>query len=402
VKVWQSILTGFKRVNDSLGHDIGDQLLQQVAKRLTAQVEHKLLSRLGDDEFTIILDHIATMGGAAEVAQELLQIMAKPFEIEGHELYITVSIGMSLYPFDGTDITTLVKKADIAMYRAKEQGRNRYEIHEYAMDEKLYEYFALENNLRKAIVHEQLLAYFQPQMCLNSGRVTGVEALIRWQHPRFGFMQPDKFIGLAEESGVIVQLDQWMLRAACEKLKVWQDQGFGKLRLGVNLSAHQFRLRSLIETIEQTLSDTDLAPENLCLEITESDIMRSVDKAVEIMTALKQMGLLISVDDFGTGYASFHYLKQFPIDILKVDHTFVKGIPNDRNNTAISTAIINMAKSLGLRVIAEGVETREQLEYLQSLRCDEVQGFYFSRPVAEDKLQVLLKTDNNGSSMVLA
>lgn len=392
----------FKRVNDSLGHDMGDQLLQQVAKRLTTQVQHKLLSRLGDDEFTIVLDQIGTVEDAAEAAQKILQTMIEPFEIEGYELYITVSIGMSLYPFDGTDITTLIKKADIAMYRAKNQGRNRYEIYEYAMDEKLYEYFTLENSLRKAILHKQLLAYFQPQMCLSTGKVAGVEALIRWQHPRFGFMQPDKFIDLAEESGVIVQLDQWMLRASCEKLKDWQEEGFGKLRLGVNLSAHQFRLRSLIETIEQILSETDLAPENVCLEITESDIMRSVDTAVEIMTTLKEMGLLISVDDFGTGYASFHNLKQFPIDILKIDHSFVQGIPEDRNNTAISTAIINMAKSMGLKVIAEGVETRAQLEYLQMLRCDEVQGFYFSRPVAEDKLSVLLKNDNNGSSMFLA
>jgi len=386
----------FKRVNDSLGHEIGDRLLQQVANRLDEQNPHIVVSRLGDDEFTIILENIGTVASAAKVARQVLEKISHPFEIDGHELYITVSIGLSLYPFDGTDISTLIKKADIAMYRAKSQGRNRYESYQYAMDEKLYEYFALENNLRKAIVHKQLITHFQPQLCLRTGKIVGVEALIRWQHPKLGFMYPDKFISLAEESGVIVELDQWMLRTACRKLKGWQDIGFESLRLGVNLSAHQFQLKSLIEAIERILIETNLDPGSICLEITESDIMRSVDKAVETLTRLKKMGLQISVDDFGTGYASFHYLKQFPIDILKIDHTFVKGIPEDRNNAAISTAIINLAKSMGLRVIAEGVETRSQLEYLQDLRCDEVQGFYFSRPVADHEIACLLKSGGNG------
>lgn len=386
----------FKRINDSLGHEVGDRLLQQVANRLAEQVQHALVSRLGDDEFTILLEKIGDMSRAVKTAQQILERIAQPFEIDGQELYVTASIGLSLYPFDGTDVSTLIKKADIAMCRAKAQGRNRYESYRYAMDQKLYEYFTLENNLRKAIAHKQLVTHFQPQLCLRTGKIVGVEALIRWQHPQLGFMYPDKFISLAEESGVIVQLDQWMLRTACHKLKGWRDYGFESLRLGVNLSAHQVRLKSLTEAIEQILIETDLDPGNICLEITESDIMRSVDRAVEVLTKLKKMGLQISVDDFGTGYASFHYLKQFPIDILKIDHSFVNGIPDDRNNTAISTAIINMAQSMGLKVIAEGVETRQQLEYLQKLRCDEVQGFYFSRPVAENEVVGLLESDRNG------
>lgn len=385
-------LDGFKRINDTLGHGIGDLLLKSVAKRLKTTVRQvDTVARLGGDEFTIVLLEINHAQDAKDVAQKILKVISQPYKIEEHELFVTASVGISIYPDDGSDIESLIRKADIAMYRAKGQGKNNYQVYNLSMDAKFFERLTLENSLRKAVENEELVAYYQPQVDLRTGEITGVEALVRWQHQKFGLVPPDKFIPLAEETGVILEIDEWMMKTACRQIKNWEREGIANIRVAVNLSTRQFRQKNLTEKVAQILNDSAVQPKNLCLEITENEVMHNIETTVEILQALKKMGVLLSLDDFGTGYSSLSYLKRFPIDILKIDRTFVNGIPSDRDDTAISTAIVVLAHSMELKVIAEGVEEPEQIAFLQSLQCDEIQGFYFSRPLNAETVTDLLK-----------
>jgi len=385
-------LDGFKRINDTLGHGIGDLLLKSVAKRLKTTVRQvDTVARLGGDEFTVVLLEINHAQDAKDVAQKILKVISQPYKIEEHELFVTASVGISIYPDDGSDIESLIRKADIAMYRAKGQGKNNYQVYNLSMDAKFFERLTLENSLRKAVENEELVAYYQPQVDLRTGEITGVEALVRWQHQKFGLVPPDKFIPLAEETGVILEIDEWMMKTACRQIKNWEREGIANIRVAVNLSTRQFRQKNLTEKVAQILNDSAVQPKNLCLEITENEVMHNIETTVEILQALKKMGVLLSLDDFGTGYSSLSYLKRFPIDILKIDRTFVNGIPSDRDDTAISTAIVVLAHSMELQVIAEGVEKSEQIAFLQSLQCDEIQGFYFSRPLNAETVTDLLK-----------
>ena len=385
-------LDGFKRINDTLGHGIGDLLLKSVAKRLKTTVRQvDTVARLGGDEFTIVLLEINHVQDAKNVAKKILKVISQPYKIEEHELFVTASVGISICPDDGSDIESLIRKADIAMYRAKGQGKNNYQVYNLSMDAKFFERLTLENSLRKAVENEELVAYYQPQVDLRTGEITGVEALVRWQHQKFGLVPPDKFIQLAEETGVILEIDEWMMKTACRQIKNWEREGIANIRVSVNLSTRQFRQKNLTEKVAQILNDSAVQPKNLCLEITENEVMHNIETTVEILQALKKMGVLLSLDDFGTGYSSLSYLKRFPIDVLKIDRTFVNGIPSDRDDTAISTAIVVLAHSMELKVIAEGVEKSEQIAFLQSLQCDEIQGFYFSRPLNAETVTDLLK-----------
>ena len=386
-------LDGFKRINDTLGQGIRDKLLKSVAKRLKISVRQvDTIARFGGDEFTIVLLEINDAQDAKKVARKILKVISRPYKIDDHELFVTASIGISIYPGDGADIENLIRKADIAMYRAKGQGKDNYQLYNLSMDAKFSERLTLENSLRKAVENNELVAYYQPQVDLRTGRITGVEALVRWQHPKLGLVPPDNFIPLAEETGVILEIDEWMMKTACQQIKSWEKEGIANIRVAVNLSTRQFRQKNLTETVAQILKDSAVQPENLCLEITENEVMQNIETTVEILQALKKMGVFLSLDDFGTGYSSLSYLKRFPIDILKVDRAFVNGIPSDRDDTAISTAIVVLAHSMELKVIAEGVEESEQVAFLQSLQCDEIQGFYFSRPLEGEKITEMLKS----------
>jgi len=373
---------GFKRINDTLGHSIGDQLLQSVARRLEESVrESDTVARLGADEFAITLFGLADAKEAINLARKVRNTMAFPFSIGGQELFATVSIGISMYPTDGEDTQTLIQKGGVAMYRAKNSGKNNYKEYTLAMATTFAEHFTLENSLRRAIMNEELLIYFQPQVNLGSGEIMGVEALVRWQHPKLGLVAPDRFIPLAEEIGIIASIDEWVMRSACIQAKTWQTELGQNVRVSVNLSAQQFRQKNLADMVAKILEETDLAPELLCIEITESNVMENMEHTIEILQALKSLGVILSVDDFGKGYSSLNYLKTFPIDILKVDRSFVSGIPIDRDDMAISTAIVVLAQSMALKVVAEGVETADQLSFFRSLNCDAIQGYYFSPPV---------------------
>ena len=392
-------LDGFKTINDTLGHMTGDHTLQAAADRLRNAVRASdTVARLSGDEFAVILGDMAQPEDAAKVAQKVLDFMARPFRVDGHEMSLTTSIGISLYPTDASDIEMLFKNADTAMYRAKSMGKNRYQLHNVSMDASNQERLSLEKSLRQALEKGELELHYQPQVNIHSGEMTGVEALVRWQHPEQGLVSPARFIPLAEETGLILPLGEWVVRAACQQNKAWQDSGMPAMRVTVNLSARQFRERELLNTVASALEESRLDPSCLGLEITETNAMHDVDYTIETLQGLKDMGIQIAVDDFGTGYSSLSYLKRFPIDMLKIDRTFVQGIPNDRSNAAITTAIIALAHSLQLKVIAEGVEARSQLAFLRSLRCDEFQGFLLSRPLPAGVLaDLVLNQEYNGS-----
>jgi len=387
-------LDGFKRINDALGHSVGDELLTSIAKRLRKAVrEIDTVARIGGDEFTVVLVDLQDDQDAAKIAQKIHRTMSKPFIINEQELFMTVSIGISFYPNDGLDVESLIRRADIAMYRAKSHGKNTFKLFNLSMDAKFFEDLTLENSLRRAVENEELVLHYQPFVNLETGVVTGAEALVRWNHPKFGLVPPVKFIPIAEETGLIVAIEKWVLNSACRQLSVWQDQGYSSFQVAVNLSAREFRGHNLVPMITGILGETGVAANSLCLEITESNVMQNVDNTIKILKKLKDIGINLSVDDFGTGYSSLNYLKRFPLDTLKVDRTFVQGIPDDRNDTAISTAIVVLGHSMGLRVVAEGVETAAQVAFLRSLECDQMQGFYFSKPVPADRLTELLQAE---------
>jgi diguanylate cyclase (GGDEF)-like protein len=385
-------LDRFKDINDALGHRVGDRLLRTVAKRLAACVrESDTLARLGGDEFVALLVGVNSADGITTVAKKILMLVSEPIYIDDHEIYTTGSIGIAVYPLDGDDSHTLLKHADLAMYQAKELDRNNFQFFSREMNIKVLERMMLENSMRKALEREEFFLVYQPQVDARSGLITGMEALLRWQHPDLGLLTPDKFIYLAEETGFILPIGEWVLRDACRQNKAWQLLGLPAVRVAVNLSAKQFGQYHLDEMISSTLMETGLEPEWLELEITESAIMKDAEQNAGILRKLKDMGVSLAIDDFGTGYSSLSYLKHFPISRLKIDRSFVRDITTNPDDAAIAEIIIAMAQTLKLSVIAEGVETRAQMELLSFNNCIEMQGYLFSRPVPAEQFALLLK-----------
>lgn len=384
-------LDQFKLVNDTLGHTVGDELLKATAGRLAGCVRPAdMVARLGGDEFVIVLDDVTGSRGAATVAQKIINALAQPLILEQHELVVTPSIGIGLYPDDGGDAETLIKHADVAMYRAKERGRNNYQLFTADMHVRAFERLAMENSLRRALERNEFLLHYQPQIDLGSRRIIGMEALLRWRQPK-GLIPPAQFIPIAEEIGLIIPIGEWVLRTACARNKAWQDAGFAPLRVAVNLSARQFRMHNLVAMVRSALTDSGLAAQCLELEITESIAMDHIEETIAKLDELKAMGVGIAMDDFGTGYSSLGYLKRFPIDRLKIDRSFVRDITTDPDDATIAVSIISLAHAMRLEVVAEGVETEAQLAYLSHHGCDEVQGYYFSPPLATEEFAAMLK-----------
>jgi diguanylate cyclase (GGDEF)-like protein/PAS domain S-box-containing protein len=375
-------LDRFKVINDSLGHNIGDQLLQAVAARVQSCVrDSDTVARLGGDEFTLLLENLNSSDSAGPIANKILEAVRYPFHIEGREFYITTSIGISLFPEDGTDAETLIKNADTAMYQAKEQGRDNYQLFNAHINARALQRIIIEHGLRRALINQELAVYYQPIYDFRSGRITGMEALMRWQHPELGSIPPGTFIPIAESIGVMVPIGMWALRTACLQAKAWHDAGFKSLSLAVNLSMNQLQQVDLVDGVRLILEETGLPARLLELEITESSAMQSPENSIRTLYDLKKLGLRISLDDFGTGHSSLSYLKRFPIDTLKIDQSFVRDINSDPDTAAIVTAIIAMAHSLRLKVIAEGVELTEQARFLRHYGCDQMQGYLVRRPV---------------------
>jgi diguanylate cyclase (GGDEF)-like protein/PAS domain S-box-containing protein len=386
-------LDRFKLINDSLGHAVGDKLLQEMAVRLGACVrESDTIARLGGDEFTAILSEISSPDDAEKVARKIIKSLARPVLIDGQELFITTSLGISCYPRDGEAPEELIKKADLAMYHAKAQGRNNFQHYDPVMDLDSDRRLAMESGLRRAIDRQELRLFYQPKVDAQSGRITALEALLRWQHPEFGLLPPADFISLAEEVGLIGSIGEWVLREACRQTRIWQDAGLPMVRMAVNISGHQLQQKDFVATIRSILAETGLEPNWLELEITETVIMQNPDFAVRIIGELGSQGVAISIDDFGTGYSSLAHLKRFNVGTLKIDKSFVRDVETNPTDAAIAAAIIAMGNSLNLKVIAEGVETAGQLSFLRERSCDELQGYLFSRPVPATEVEVLLRS----------
>jgi diguanylate cyclase (GGDEF)-like protein len=382
----------FKHIKQTLGHNAGDVLLLTVAGRLEqAVLEDDTVARLGGDEFALILEGIADTEDVAAVAQKILDAFARPFALEGQEIFVTPSIGISIYPVDGDSPESLMKNADAAIGRAKDHGRNTYRFYTADMNARASERFSLESGLRRALERGEFLLHYQPQVDRQSGEVVAVEALLRWHHPERGLVGPNEFIPLLEETSLICPVGEWVLRTACTQGVAWQQAGLPALRIAVNLSAHQFRSQGLVERVGRILRETGLDPQLLELELTEGALMESTRATSTTLTMLKQLGVRIAIDDFGTGYSSLSYLKRFPIDKLKIDRSFVREITTDSNDAAIVRAVITMGHSLGLGIVAEGVESAEQLGFLNIQGCDEYQGFFFSRPIPAEEVVALLE-----------
>ena len=384
-------LDRFKHVNDSLGHPTGDRLLESVAGRVTASVRSTdTVSRDGGDEFVILLSEVQHREHVASAARKIVGAVTGSHRAGKHDLHVTASIGIAVYPDDGADADTLIKNADIAMYHAKAQGRDNFQFFTQDMNTRIVERQALERSLRGALDRREFVLYYQPKIDLQSGVMIGAEALLRWRHPERGLVPPLQFVPVAEDCGLIVPIGQWVLREACNQARLWQVAGLAPVPVAVNISAIEFRNQGFLEVVGRILADTRLEPRFLELELTESVLMESAGATADVLRELKAMGLRLTVDDFGTGYSSLSYLTQFPIDALKVDQSFVREITREGQGSPIITAVISMGKSLNHRVIAEGVETREQLAFLQAQRCEEGQGFHFSRPLQADHFATLL------------
>jgi diguanylate cyclase (GGDEF)-like protein/PAS domain S-box-containing protein len=385
-------LDRFKTVNDSLGHTAGDVLLKTVAMRLQACLRGvDTVARLGGDEFVIMLENLPHEKLAVTVARKILKALKTPFLLEGHEFVITASIGITLFPRDGEDVDTLLKHADTAMYWAKEEGRNDTKFFAQEVNQRALENLVMEQNLRHALERNELELHYQPQMDLTSGRIVGVEALLRWHHPQQGLMQPRAFIPFAEEMGLIIPIGEWVIRTACVQTKAWLNEGLPVLRVAVNLSPRQFMHQGMVDMIAQALEESSLESQYLELEITENLLMKNIERAITVMQALQSMGICLAIDDFGTGYSSLNYLKHFPVARLKIDQSFVRNITTDSNDAAIVLAVIAMAHSMQLQVVAEGVETEAQMIFLKAQHCDQIQGFYFSRPIPAAEMTALLQ-----------
>lgn len=384
-------LDRFKIVNDTLGHNMGDLLLKAVAERLRSAVrDGDTISRLGGDEFVIILSDLAQPEDAAKVAEKVLQVFSISFDMGGHEFFMAASIGIALYPDDGEDAETLLKNADTAMYRAKEQGRNNFQIYSPAMNAKAAGRLSMEAQLRRAVERGELSLHYQPKVDLNGGRIVGMEALLRWESPLLGRVPPVEFIPLAEETGLIVPIGEWVIRTVTAQIKAWQASGLPAVPVAVNLSPRQFQ-PNLVQTVSRILNEENLNPSFLGLEVTENMVMKQADATVEMLDRLHALGIELSIDDFGTGYSSLGYLKRFRVNALKIDGSFVRDIPSDADDAAIVAAIITLAHSLKLKVVAEAVETKGQLAFLRSLGCDQIQGDLFSKPLPAAEMECLLK-----------
>jgi diguanylate cyclase (GGDEF)-like protein len=386
-------LDRFKTINDTLGYVTSDQMLREGAQRIVACVrDSDTVARFGSDKFALLLTQLNRAEDAAKIAQNIREALSPSFNFDNQELFVTTSIGISLFPYDAKDTVTLLKNAGTALNRAEEQNGNNYQFYTSGRTTKALRQLVLENNMRSALERDEFIVPYQPQVNMQTFQLVGMEALMRWQHPGLGLLHPAEFIRVAEDSGLIVALSDWVLREACMQSKAWQDGGFDPLLVAVNLSARQFQQPKFVETVARVLKESGLDPRFLELELTEGSIMKDPDKAIGKLHELKGMGVKISIDDFGTGYSSLSYLKRFPIDTLKIDQSFVNDIDTDANDAAIVAAIITLAHALKLNVIAEGVERQEQLDHLRRLGCDEVQGFLFSKPLSvEDFTQLLVE-----------
>jgi diguanylate cyclase (GGDEF)-like protein/PAS domain S-box-containing protein len=385
-------LDGFKHINDSLGHPTGDKLLQSIAKRLVGCVRvSDTVSRQGGDEFVVLLSEVREPEDAAMAARRMLLAVAEAHPIDRHDLHVTTSIGVSVYPDDGLDAETLIKNADTAMYQAKENGRQTYQFFKPAMNVRAVERQSIEENLRRALERQEFALHYQPKINLRTGEISGAEALIRWTHPTRGPVSPGQFIPVAEDCGLILPIGQWVLREACQQARAWIEAGLPLATVAVNISSMEFRDDNFLESVFATLKNTGLDPRFLELELTESVLMKRAESAASVLKTLRGTGVQVAVDDFGTGYSSLSYLRKFPIDALKIDQSFVRQITSTPDDTTIVTAVISLGRSMRLRVVAEGVETREELAFLQARQCDEAQGYYFSRPLAVAQFTKLLQ-----------
>jgi diguanylate cyclase (GGDEF)-like protein len=385
-------LDRFKIINDTMGHDAGDQLLQEVAARLTRTLRAvDITARLGGDEFVILIEEVSDLSHVAIVAHKILNSIIKPLTIIGQECRVTASIGISIYPKDAEDEQSLMKNADMAMYLAKEEGKNNYQFYSEDVQSKSLERLSIERNLRFALERNELSLHYQAKLDFKTDVITGVEALLRWQNPYLGSVTPTQFIPVAEETGLIVPIGKWVMRTACEQNVAWQREGLPAVCMAVNLSLRQLTDDNLIDDIRTALNDSGMAPNLLELEITESMVMHNPARMISILAKIKSMDVRLAIDDFGTGYSSLAQIKHFPIDTLKVDRSFIRNIPQDAEDKAITEAIIAMGRTLSLTVIAEGVETVEQMNFLKEHSCDEMQGFYFSKPIIPEQFADLLR-----------
>ena len=386
-------LDHFKLINDASGHPAGDELLKQVAIRLRSLLRgDDIVARLGGDEFTILLPGVQDTEGVAQVADKILSAMSQPFTLVKDEVVVSISIGISTYPDDGVDASSLLKNADVAMYQAKAQGRNNFQFFTQEMNARAQQRLSMENDMRRALEHGEFLLHYQPQLSLESGEIVGVEALVRWQHPEKGMISPGTFIPVAEDCGLIVPLGEWVIHEACRQHQQWLSSGMPLMRIAINLSARQFVRDDLVKMMGGVIHQTGINPEYIELELTESIIMENVEQTISTLHELRNMGVYLSIDDFGTGYSSMAYLKRFPIDKLKIDQSFVRDLANDPDDAAIVSATIAMAHNLKLTAIAEGVETKQQLQFLKASGCEEIQGYYFSRPLPADELAELFES----------
>jgi diguanylate cyclase (GGDEF)-like protein len=386
-------LDHFKFVNDSLGHSTGDNLLKGMAERLRSVLrEGDTVARLGGDEFVLILSEQSNEEVIFRAMQRIQTKVSEPMMVDGKELYVTCSAGISLYPQDGSDVDTLLKNADAAMYRAKEHGRNTFQFYTSEMNERVNERLAMENALRRALERKEFLLHYQQRVDLKTGAIAGAEALVRWSHPEWGLVRPARFIPLAEETGLVVQIGEWVLHEACRQARAWIDEGLRPGVISVNLSARQFRQDGLVRMVSRILEETKLESQHLEVELTESMVMHNVEAAIATLQGLKSLGVALSVDDFGTGYSSLSYLKDLPIDALKIDRSFVRdiGAGAEKDEGVLAQAIISLGHNLDLKVVAEGVETDAQVRFLKRHRCDEVQGFFYGEPLVPEQHAKLL------------
>ena len=386
-------LDRFKSISETFGHTVGDLLLKATAKRLEGCMrDTDTIARWGGDEFIFVLEGIVDIQYVTTAAKRIVAAMESPFNLDDREIFVTASIGITVYPDDGEDVETLTKNADTAVFRAKEKGRNIYQFYAPEMNAKALEHLSLENNLRRALERDEFNLYYQPRVSLASGQMVGMEVLLRWMHPELGMVPPVEFIPMAEETGLIATIGEWVLHTSCAQNRAWQQEGLPPLKMSVNLSAQQFRQKGLRDTIDRVLKDTGLEPQYLEFELTESLLMEDTKVSSTTLSDFKRMGFNISVDDFGTGYSSLGYLKRFPLDTLKIDQSFVRDITIDSDSAAIANSVIALARSLRLRVVAEGVETEEQLSMLRDQECDEIQGYLFSRPLPAQEFKKLLQS----------
>jgi diguanylate cyclase (GGDEF)-like protein/PAS domain S-box-containing protein len=384
-------LDRFKFINDTLGHILGDKLLKIIADRMKfAMRPSDILARIGGDEFMILLKDVTEVDEVTGIANRILGAFEPVFYLDGHEIHITASIGISLYPHDGQDVQELLKNADSAMYRAKEQGKNNYELYSPVLNEKAMEKLMLQNSLQNALARNEFIIYYQPIVNTKTKNIVGLEALMRWKHPKLGIIPPSDFIPLAEETGIILPMTEWILKKVCSQCKEWHEKGYKDLYVAVNLSSQHFNKKNWDKMILEALSESKLKPSSLELEINENSIMKNAPQTIKVINSLRQKGIKFSIDDFGTGYSSLSYLTQFPIDGLKIDQSFMRFITTDSDDAAIITAIVYMAHNLNLRVTAEGIENSDQLKFMDSIDCDYAHGYYFSRPVPKDEIDKLL------------